>query len=139
MNESTGFVNDSVDRVTSVFRSLDGELRRVQKQLQTRRKTFERQLASGRKDIERQTRKQVKRLQAELRKSPILKRAQSLRSEATTQIDGVVDRVLSALQIASKNDLDRIDRKLTVLTRKLKELDRPAVRRHAGNGETTSL
>jgi hypothetical protein len=138
MTEQTGFVNDSVERVTSVFRSLDGELRRVQKQLQSRRRTFERQLASGRKDIERQTRKQVKRLQSELRKSPLLKRAQTLRSEATSQIDGVVDRVLGALQIATKNDLDRIDRKLTVLTRKLKDLDRGG-RRPSANGEASSL
>ena len=50
----------------------------------------------------------------------------------------MVDRVLGALQIATKNDLDRIDRKLTVLTRKLKELDRGG-RRGNGNAETASL
>lgn len=138
MTEQTSFVNEGMDRVTSVFRTLDGELRRVQKQLQTRRKSFEKQLTSGRKDIERQTRKQVKRLQTELRKNPLVKRAQNLRGEATQQIDSAVDRVLGALQIATKNDLDRIDRKLTVLTRKLKDLDRGG-RRSAGNGETASL
>jgi hypothetical protein len=137
--EQTSFVNESVDRVTSVFRSLDGELRRVQKQLQARRRSFEKQLASGRRDIEKQTRKQLKRLQGELRKNPLIKRAQTLRGEATSQIDSAVERVLGALQIATKNDLDRIDRKLSVLTRKLKELDRPAGRRVSGNGETSSL
>ena len=70
MTEQTSFVNEGMDRVTSVFRSLDGELRRVQKQLQTRRKSFEKQLSSGRRDIERQTRKQVKRLQTELAQEP---------------------------------------------------------------------
>jgi hypothetical protein len=137
MTEQNGFVNESVDRVTSVFRSIDGELRRVQKQLKTRRKSFEKQLASGRRDIEKQTRKQVKRLQTELKKNPLVKRAQTLRGEATAQIDGAVDRVLGALQIATKNDLDRIDRKLNVLTRKLKDLDRGG-RRSAGNGEAAS-
>jgi hypothetical protein len=138
MTEQTSFVNEGMDRVTSVFRSIDGELRRVQKQLQSRRKTFEKQLASGRRDIERQTRKQVKRLQTEFRKNPLVKRAQTLRSNATQQIDSVVDRVLGALQIATKNDLERIDRKLTVLARKLKELDRGA-RRSGGNGEASPL
>ena len=138
MTEQTSFVNEGMDRVTSVFRSIDGELRRVQKQLQTRRKSFEKQLASGRRDIEKQTRKQVRRLQSELKKNPLVRRAQSLRGEATSQIDGVVDRVLGALQIATKNDLDRIDRKLSVLTRKLKELDR-GTRRSGGNGEAASL
>jgi hypothetical protein len=138
MSEQTSFVNESVDRAKSAFRSIDGELRRVQKQLQARRRTFEKQLSSGRKDIERQTRKQVKRLQAELRRSPLLRRAQTLRADATQQIDNVVDRVLSALSIATKNDLDRIDRKLTVLARRLKELDRPS-RRSTVNGEATSL
>jgi len=135
MSEQTSFVNEGVDRVTSVFRSIDGELRRVQKQLQTRRKSFEKQLASGRRDIEKQTRKQVKRLQTELRKSPLIKRAQTLRGEATSQIDSAVERVLGALQIATKNDLERIDRRLGVLTRKLKDLDRGGRR---GNGEATS-
>ncbi len=136
MTEQTSFVNEGMDRVTSVFRSIDGELRRVQKQLQARRKTFEKQLASGRRDIEKQTRKQVKRLQAELKKNPLIKRAQTLRGEATAQIDGAVDRVLGALQIATKNDLDRIDRKLGVLTRKLKDLE-PRGRRSSGNGEAS--
>jgi len=138
MTEQTSLVNEGMERVSSVFKSIDGELRRVQKQLQTRRKSFEKQLASGRRDIERQTRKQVKRLQTELRKSPLIKRAQNLRGEATEQIDSAVERVLGALQIATKNDLDRIDRKLTVLTRKLKELDRGG-RRSSGNGETASV
>lgn len=134
MTEQTSFVNEGVERVTSVFRSLDGELRRVQKQLQSRRKSFEKQLASGRRDIEKQTRKQVKRLQTELKKNPLLKRAQTLRGEATSQIDSAVERVLGALQIATKNDLERIDRKLSVLTRKLKDLDRGG-RRSSSNGE----
>jgi hypothetical protein len=138
MTEQTSFVNESMDRVTSVFRSIDGELRRVQKQLQTRRKSFEKQLASGRRDIEKQTRKQVRRLQAELKKNPLIKRAQTLRGEATSQIDSAVERVLGALQIATKNDLDRIDRKLSVLARKLKDLDRGG-RRSSGNGEAASL
>ena len=110
----------------------------MQKQLQSRRKTFEKQRsASGRRDIEKQTRKQVKRLQAELKKSPLIKRAQSLRGEATSQIDGAVERVLGALQIATRNDLDRIDRKLTVLARKLKDLE-PRGRRSSGNGEASA-
>ena len=44
--------------------------------------------------------------------------------------------MLGALQIATQNDLDRIDRKLTVLTRKLKDLD-PRGRRRSGNGEAS--
>ena len=138
MTEQTSIVNEGMERVTSVFRSIDGELRRVQKQLQTRRKSFEKQLASGRRDIEKQTRKQVRRLQVELKKNPLIKRAQTLRGEATSQIDSAVERVLGALQIATKNDLDRIDRKLNVLTRKLKDLDRGG-RRGSGNGAASSL
>jgi hypothetical protein len=138
MTAQTSLVEEGRERVSSMFRSLDGEVRRVQKQLRTRRKSFEKQLASGRRDIERQTRKQVKRLQAELRKNPLLKRAQTLRGDVTRQIDEAVERVLGALQIATKSDLDRIDRKLSVLTRKLKELDRGS-RRSSGNGESASL
>ncbi len=123
MPEQASFVQEGVDRVNEAFRTLDGEFDRIQKRIQSRRKSIEKQLTTGRRDLEKRTRKQVKRLRTELRKNPVLKRAESMRADATKQIESGVESVLSAFQIASKSDLTRIDRKISQLTRKLKEMD----------------
>ena len=133
--EEQSFVQDGVDRFNDAVRSLDAEFQRVQKQLRSRRRSFEKRITGGRRDFERRTRKQVKRLRTELRKNPVVKRAQSLQDDVSRQIEDSVDRLLGVLQIASKNDFERLDRKLSQLNRKLKELERA----RRGNGEVASL
>jgi hypothetical protein len=111
------FVQDGVDRVSEAVRSLPDEVQRVQKRLQARRKT-----------VEKRTRKEVRRIQREFERNAWVKRARSLANDATRQIESRVDDVLGLLQIASKNDVQRMDRKLNQITRKLKEME------HKGNG-----
>ncbi len=136
-------------RIESARGRLDDEIGRVQKQIRTRRKQFEKQLnsgrknlekqlnsgrknlekqlTSGRKNLEKQTRKQVK----ELRKNTMVQEIERIGGEANRQIEGVFERVLSVLQIASKTDVDRIDRKLTKLNKRLKDMERS----RKGNGQ----
>ena len=82
---------------------------------------------------EKRTRRQVKKLQTELRRNSIVKqlranslvkRVQALPKNATRQIESGVDGLLSALRIASKADLQRIDRRLGQISRKLKDIER---------------
>jgi len=130
MSEQVSFVQEGVDRVEEAYRSIDKRVQRLQKDLRSRRKTIEKQVSSGRKSIERQikarrttieknTRKQVK----ELRKNTLVKRALGLRDDATRQIEDGVDTVLSFFSIATKSDVNRIDRKLGQINRKLKGLE----------------
>ena len=135
MPDQESFVREGVDRFNSAFESLGDEVERLQEEFQSRRKSFEKQLADGRKKIEKRTRKEVNRLESEVRKNPLVKRAQSLRADATKQIEDSVGRLLDALRIASKGDLQRVDRKLTQLTRKLKEIERA----RKANGESVEL
>ena len=128
-------VEEGVERFREAFGSLDHEFQRVQKRIQTQRKSIEKQLRSGRRDFERQTRKRVKKLQTEARKSPILKRARSLQSDATRNIEKGFDRVLSTFQIATRGDINRIDRKLNQITRKLKDIERA----RRSNGEAAVI
>jgi hypothetical protein len=134
MAEQTSFVREGFGRVSSAFERLDEEFQRVQREIQKRRKTFERQLASGRRDIERRTRRQVQRLRTELRRLPLARRVERLRAGAERAFDRGVDTFLGALQIASKNDLERIDRKLGQMSRKLKEIERTRGNGHASSG-----
>ncbi len=91
-----------------------------EKQLTSSRKSFEKQLTSSRKSFEKQTRKQVK----DLRQSPVVQEVERIGGEVNRQLEGVFDRLLGVLQIASKNDVDRIDRKLTKLNKRLKDMER---------------
>lgn len=117
-------VQDGVDRINDAFKSVDTEFQRVQKRLNTRRRSLEKELSTRRKDVEKRTRKGVKRLRTELRKNPVFKRAEKLQKDVTKQMESTVDDLLGLFQIASKSDLDRIDRKLNQLSRRLKEFEK---------------
>ena len=124
MSEQVSLVQEGVDRLNEAFQSIDDEFQRVQKQLNTRRRSFEKQLTNRRKKAEKSTRKQLNRFQSELKSTPIYKRAESFRKDTTKQIESGVDSLLGLLQIASRGDLQRIDRKLTTLGRRLKEIEK---------------
>ena len=120
-----------VDRFDTARERIDEEVQRVQKELKSRRKRIEKQFASGRKSIEKQTRKQVKQIEADLKQNSIVQQLERARDEAGRQIETVFETVLGALQIASKGDVKRIDRKLTKLNKKLKDIERA----RKGNGQ----
>jgi hypothetical protein len=123
-------VEEGIDRFREIFGSFESEFERVQKDLKARRKLLEKRFDAGRKDVEKRARK----VRKELRKNPTFKRLDNLRRDAAHQIEQRAEGLLSALQIASKSDVQRIDRKLTQLTRKLKQLER--TRRTNGPGAT---
>ena len=140
MSEQTSRVREGIERMGSAFERIPSELQRVQRELQKRRRTFERQLAGGRRDlekrtreIEKRTRKQVQRLRTEIGRIPLGRRVDELRSGAEKALERSVDLFLGVLQIASKSDLERIDKKLGQMSRKLKEIERTR-----GNGHAAS-
>jgi len=120
-----------VDRFDTARERIDTEVQRVQKELRRGRKRLEKQISSGRKNFEKQTRKQVRQLRGDIEKNPVIQGIERARDEAGRQIEGALETVLGALQIASKGDVNRIDRKLTKLTKKLKDMERAK----KGNGQ----
>jgi hypothetical protein len=135
MAEQSNILEEGRERVSAAYESLDREFQRLQKQFQSRRKSLERQLASGRRQIEKRTRKQVDQLRSELRKNGLLRRARSVQANAVSRIEQGVGNVLGAFRIASKSDVQRIDRKLSQISRKLKEIE--SARR--GNGDAAHI
>ena len=105
-SNGTGAFESAVD-------SIERELGRIQKQIQSGRRDLEKRLEQGRKQIVR-----------DVRKSPAFKRAVSLRKEAEKQLETGLDNMLSAFQIASKRDVDRIDRRLRSINKKLTEIEK---------------
>ena len=113
MAQSTSLVREGLDRVRSVVKSVDKELQRAQKRLATQRR-----------QLERRTQQQLGKTLARLRENALVQRAESLRSGATQRLEAGVGGVLAALQIASRSDVEKLDRKLSQLTRKLKEIEK---------------
>lgn len=117
------FVQEGVDRVRETVESIEDDLgkarTRVRKQIQARTRVFEKQ----RKNFEKQAQKRVDRLRREINKNPYVKRAQDAWEDASKQVERGVDTVLGVLQVASKSDLQRIDRKLNQINKKLREIE----------------
>jgi hypothetical protein len=119
MAEPASIVQEGVDRVRAAFGSIEDEFGRVQRRVRARRRDLEKQLKSGRKDLEKRTRK----LRSEVLGSPALKRLDSLRKDVQQQLTDTADNLLRLLQIASRSDVERIDRKLSQISRKLREIE----------------
>jgi hypothetical protein len=141
MSEQASIVQEGIDRFRDAFGNLEDELERVQKQIRSRRRKLEKRLetnrsaiekriSSGRKDLEKRTRK----IREEVRKNRAFQRLEGIRKDATRRYEEGVESFLALLQIASKGDLERIDRKLSQLSRKLKEIEQ----QKKANGQAVS-
>jgi phage-related minor tail protein len=110
-------------RINETVQFFDDEFQRVQKELGARRKALEKEFATRRKTVEKRTRKELKRIQSELKKNPIVKRADAVRKDVTKQVETRVDSLLGLMQVASRSDVQRINKKLTTLNRRLKAIE----------------
>jgi len=132
MAQQPNIVQEGVDRVRETVSLIESDLGKVQKkvrrELRSRGKSIEKQVSTRRKRIERETEKQVKRIRKELNKNRYVKRAQSAVEDATKQLERGVDSFLGAINVASRRDLDRIDRKLNQINRKLRSLEGEAAK-----------
>jgi hypothetical protein len=110
-------------RIHEAVQFLDDEFQRVQKELNERRKSLEKEFANKRKTVEKRTRKELKRFQSELKKNPIVQRAEAVRKDVTKEVETRVDSLLGLMQVASRSDVQRINKKLTTLTKRLKAIE----------------
>ncbi len=123
MTENQGHSQARESRIGEATQFIDDEIQRAQQGLMARRKSLEKEFAAKRKTVETRTRKEFKRIQSEFKKNPIVQRADAVRKDVTKQVEIRVDALLSRMQIASKSDLQQINRKLTTLNRRLKAIE----------------
>ena len=119
-------IQEGIGRIQAAYQGVGDEVEKLQKQLANRRKSLEKELAKRRKTLEKDARKRVDGLLKEIRNNEWVKRAEDLREDASKQIEEGLESVLGTLQIASRNEVRRIDRKISQLHRKLKELEKAA-------------
>lgn len=139
----TTLIQEGVDRVREAFGSIEDEVTRLQKEMRSRRAKIEKRFASQRKQLEKRIEarrkdieKRTEKLRSEIGKNKAVKRLETLRRDAARQIEQGVSDVLGAFQIASKSDVHRIDRKISQLNKKLKEMDRS--KRSNGKAQPTA-
>jgi hypothetical protein len=109
------FIQEGIDRVETAFGNIEKEYKRLQKRAEKRRKDFEKRAERG-----------FKRVQTEIRKNPVVKRAESIRDETRKTVEGQVEQLLGGLRIATRADVQKLERKITLLNKKLRELQTDA-------------
>jgi len=124
MAKQANVVQDGVDQVREAVRRVDQGFRRIQKQVETRRRRLAKEVTSRRHLLEKRAQRELGRIQKQLQKQPIVKRAEAFRADASERIERGVSTFLDVLPIATKSDVERIDRKVSALGRKLKEMEK---------------
>jgi hypothetical protein len=110
-------------RINEAVQFVDDEFQRIQKELSVRRKSIGKEFETKKKTVEKRTRKELKKIQKELKKSPIVKRADEVRKDVAKQVETRLDSILGLMQVASRSDMQRINKKLTTLNRRLKAIE----------------
>ena len=132
MAQTESLVDQGVDAVQDAIKNADKEFQRLQRRAKTQRRTIERNLETRRKRIEKNVEKQVKSFEKQaqkqikqIRKNDYVKRAETFRKDVQSQIESGLEQVLGVFQVATKSDVQKIDRKLNRISKKLKELEAP--------------
>ena len=117
------FVEEGRERISAARSRIDAEVTRARRELSARRRRLERTIEKNRRNLEKQARRQVKGIQDELRGNPVVQRLEELSEQATRRLEDAIGSVLSALQIASRSDVRKLDRKLSKLGKRLEEIE----------------
>ncbi len=104
------------DRFNETLRNLDHQLQDLRGRFDTRRKRFESKV-----------RKQADRVQTDLRKSTVYKRAEQARKDIEGTLERTRSTIFEAVGLATKADVEKLNRKLNVVARKLSELTKEQV------------
>ena len=123
MDEGRERIQSARDRLDNEFekarKDLNSRRKRLEKQLNKNRKAFEKEFAKNRKSFEKQTTK----LRKELEKNSVVKQLNRWRNDAEGQFEDLFGNVLGSLQIATQDDVKKIDRRLAKLSKQLRELE----------------
>ena len=103
------------DRFNETLRSLDDQLQDLRDRFDDRRRK-----------LEGQVRKRADQIQKDLRKSTVYQRADQARKDLEGTIEKTRSQVFDAFGLATKDDIARLNRKLTTISKKISELSRDA-------------
>lgn len=99
---------EGLEQLRAAVERMDGEFRRFQKRAERSRQRF-------RRDLQKRGRAQWRQAK---------RRIDQLGRQASQRLEDGIERTLSVLPIASKRDLERVDRKLNTIRRKIRDLEK---------------
>jgi tetrahydromethanopterin S-methyltransferase subunit G len=103
------------DRFNDALRGLDDQIQDLRGQFDDRRKDLEKDLRSRAKDI-----------RSQLRKSDLYKRATSVRDDWEDQVDQARGRLYQVFGLATRSDIEKLNKKLNSISRKLSDIAKEA-------------
>lgn len=103
---------------TSNFDRFNETLRGLDEQVQELRDRFD----DRRKEVGTEIRKRAQEVETRLRKSPIYRRAERARKDVETQVDKTRAQIFEALGLATRADLDKLNRRVNAISKKIGEL-----------------
>jgi polyhydroxyalkanoate synthesis regulator phasin len=112
------------DRFQATFRDVDRQVQRVRRELGKRRRTIERDLKRRRTDLEKRATRQLRRMRSELRRNSTYRRAETLQAETRERIEQQIDQVFSSIPVASKSDVEGLEKRIARLTRRVRDLEK---------------
>lgn len=128
MAQQTNFVQENVVRFQSAAdkarERIDEEVQRVQKEIKSRRKRVGKQIEARRKRIETRALKGLHTLQTLALANPRVRELIELQARAIEQVGERRDALLGLLNIATRKDLEQLQRKLKRVNRRLREFER---------------
>jgi polyhydroxyalkanoate synthesis regulator phasin len=131
MTERASFVDETRERAQSAFHSVEDEINKFQKRIESRTS-----------ELNKRAEKRFKQLRSELRKYEVVQRAESFADDVSRQLESRgkriekqletgLETVLGTFQIASRGEIEKLDRKLDRINRRLKALDKSLSRNAA--------
>jgi uncharacterized protein YukE len=115
--ESTAERWNGFDRFNEALRNLDEEIQDVRERFEQRRERISSEL-----------RKRADQVRSEVRKSDLFRRADQLRKDVEHQIERGRAQIYESVGLATKEDVERLNRKLNQIARKLNEISKETVR-----------
>jgi hypothetical protein len=112
MAAETNPVGDAIDRVEEALRSASDEFDRLKGKAEKRFSSFE-----------KEAQKRLEQFRSDFVDTDFGKRAESLRADATSKAEAGIETILGSLGVASSKEAEKLDRKLSRISRRLKKLE----------------
>lgn len=124
MATRASIVEEGLDRIQAAFQSVEDEVLKLQKQLEQRTEEFGKRADQRFKRLQKDLRKNKAVQRAEARWEQVSTRLDKRRRELETRFESQIETVLGVFQIASKSQVEKLDKKLNRLSRRLSALDK---------------
>lgn len=125
-SKSSNLFEVGVERVEEVITQLGDDFEQLQKRADKRRREFEKNAERRIKKFRTDLRKNEWVKRVEKQRKQIEKRADRFRKDTEQVIEGRVDSVLETMRIASQSEVNKLERMVKALQRKVRELEQGA-------------